>query len=39
MDKRVRYREQAKAQFQGFMQAFVFNCKRLIAIQAPPLFA
>jgi len=39
MDKRVRYRGQAKAQFQGFMQAFAFNCKRLIAINAPPLFA
>jgi IS5 family transposase len=39
MDKKVRYRSQAKAQFQGFMQALAFNCKRLIAIHAPPLFA
>lgn len=39
MDKKVRYRGQAKAQFQGFMQALTFNFKRLIAINAPPLFA
>ena len=39
MGKKVRYRGQAKAQFQGFMQALSFNCKRLIAINAPPLFA
>lgn len=38
MDKKVRYKGQAKAQFQGFMQAIAFNCKRLIAINAPPLF-
>lgn len=38
MDKKVRYRGQAKAQFQGFMQAIVFNFKRLIAIHSPPLF-
>lgn len=38
MDKKVRYRGQAKAQFQGFMQALAFNCKRLLAIHAPPLF-
>jgi transposase, IS5 family len=38
MDKRVRYRGQAKVQFQAFIQAFVFNCKRLITLNAPPLF-
>ena len=38
MDKKVRYRGQAKAQFQGFMQAITFNFKRLIAIHSPPLF-
>ena len=38
MDKKVRYRGQAKAQFQGFMQALTFNFKRLLAIHAPPLF-
>jgi len=38
-DKKVRYRGQAKAQFQGFMQDLAFNFKRLIAINAPPLFA
>ena len=39
MDKKVRYQGQAKAQFQGFMQALAFNFKRLIAINAPPIFA
>lgn len=39
MGKKVRYRGQEKAQFQGFMQALAFNFKRLIAIHAPPLFA
>lgn len=38
MDKKVRYRGQAKAQFQGFMQVLTFNFKRLLAIHAPPLF-
>lgn len=38
MDKKVRYRGQEKAQFQGFMQALVFNFKRLIALHSPPLF-
>lgn len=35
--KRTRYRGVRKTQFQAFMQAFAFNCKRLIAIQAKPL--
>jgi IS5 family transposase len=39
MDKRVRYRGLAKAQFQCTMQALTFNFKRLIAIHSPPLFA
>ena len=39
MDKRVRYRGIAKVQFQCTMQALAFNFKRLITINAPPLFA
>lgn len=39
MDKKVRYRGIAKVQFQAFMQAIAFNFKRLITINAPPLFA
>lgn len=38
MDKKVRYRGQAKVQLQAFMQAFAFNFKRLITLNAPPLF-
>ena len=30
MDKKVRYKGTAKAQFQGFVQAMVFNFKKLI---------
>jgi transposase, IS5 family len=36
-EKRARYRGLAKCQFQAFMQAFAHNCKRLLAIDAPPL--
>jgi len=36
-EKRARYRSVAKCQFQAFMQAFVHNLKRLLAIGAPPL--
>lgn len=35
--KRVRYVGIAKNQFSAFMQATVFNIKRLISLQAPPL--
>jgi IS5 family transposase len=35
--KRARYRGLVKCQFQAFMQAFAHNCKRLLAIDAPPL--
>jgi IS5 family transposase len=37
-EKRARYRGQAKVQFQFFMDAIVHNVKRLITINAPPLF-
>ena len=37
VNKKVRYRGLAKAQFQGFMQALAFNLKRLIKVGAPPL--
>ncbi len=39
MDKHVRYCGLAKVQFQAFMQSLVHNFKRLIAIDAPPIFA
>jgi IS5 family transposase len=38
MNKRVRYRGIAKVQFQATMQALVHNLKRLIVINAPPIF-
>lgn len=38
MDKKVRYKSIAKAQFQGFMQAIVFNLKKLISLDSPPIF-
>lgn len=38
MDKRVRYYGLAKVQFQAFMQSLAHNFKRLIAIDAPPIF-
>lgn len=37
-EKRARYRGHAKVQFQFFMDAIVHNVKRLVAINAPPLF-
>jgi IS5 family transposase len=36
-EKRARYQSLAKCQFQGFMEAFTHNLKRLVVIQAPPL--
>ena len=38
-EKRARYRGIAKVQMQAFLEAIVFNVKRLIAIDSPPLFA
>jgi transposase, IS5 family len=38
-EKRTRYRGLAKVQFQLFMDAIVWNTKRLIKINAPPLFS
>lgn len=37
--KRSRYRGIEKNQFQGLIEALVFNFKRLISINAPPIFA
>ena len=37
-EKRARTRGLAKVQFQLFMDAIVHNVKRLIQINAPPLF-
>ena len=37
-NKKARYRGLAKVQMQAFMNAIVFNVKRLIVINAPPLF-
>lgn len=39
MSKRARYRGLAKVQMQAFLEAIVFNVKRLIVIGSPPLFA
>lgn len=39
MDRRTRYRGLAKVQMQAFLEAIVFNIKRLIVIKSPPLFA
>jgi IS5 family transposase len=36
---RARYRGTAKVQLQALLEAMVFNVKRLLAINAPPLFA
>jgi IS5 family transposase len=36
---RARYRGIMKVQLQAFMEAIVFNVKRLLVINAPPLFA
>jgi transposase, IS5 family len=38
-EKRARYRGTAKVQMQAFLEAIVFNVKRLVAINAPPLYA
>jgi IS5 family transposase len=38
-ERRARYRGTAKVQMQAFLEAIVFNVKRLISINAPPLFA
>jgi IS5 family transposase len=38
-ERRARYRGLAKVQFQLFMDALVWNVKRLIQINPPPLFA
>ncbi|MBF0523425.1 MAG: transposase [Candidatus Omnitrophica bacterium] len=38
-EKRARYRGTAKVQLQAFLEAIVFNVKRLVAINAPPLYA
>ena len=37
-EKRARYRGHSKVQFQFFMDAIVHNIKRLVMINAPPLF-
>ncbi len=39
IEKRARYRGSAKVQLQAFMEAIVFNIKRLVVIGSPPLFA
>jgi len=38
MEKRARYRGLAKVQMQAFMEAIVFNVKRLVQLNAPPLY-
>ena len=38
-EHRARYRGKAKIQMQVFLEAMVFNVKRLVVINAPPLFA
>lgn len=38
-ERRARYRGLAKIQFQLFMNAMVWNVKRLVQINSPPLFA
>ena len=37
-DRRTRYRGIAKVQMQAFMEAIVYNVKRLLVIGSPPLF-
>lgn len=39
LSSRTRYMGLAKTQMQAFLEAFIFNVKRLIVIHAPPLFA
>lgn len=36
--RKARYRGLAKVQLQTYLEAIVFNCKRLIMINSPPLF-
>ncbi|MFC2140371.1 IS5 family transposase [Candidatus Auribacterota bacterium] len=38
-EKRARYQGIAKMQLQAFMEAIVFNAKRLVTLNSPPLFA
>jgi IS5 family transposase len=38
-EHRTRYRGKAKIQMQVFLEAMVFNIKRLVVINSPPLFA
>jgi IS5 family transposase len=38
-ESRARYRGLMKVQLQAFMEAIVFNVKRLLVINSPPLFA
>ncbi|MCK4994495.1 MAG: transposase [Candidatus Omnitrophica bacterium] len=38
-DRRTIYRGTAKVQMQVFLEAIVHNVKRLLVIEAPPLFA
>ena len=38
-ETRARYRGLVKMQMQAFMEAIAFNVKRLVVINAPPLFA
>jgi IS5 family transposase len=38
-ETRARYRGIMKVQMQAFLEAIVFNVKRLLVINAPPLFA
>jgi transposase, IS5 family len=37
-EKRARYRGLAKVQMQAFLEAMVFNVKRLVNLHAPPLY-
>lgn len=37
--RRARYRKTAKVQMQAFLEAIIFNVKRLLVLNAPPLFA
>lgn len=37
--RRSRYRGHAKNQLQGFMESIVFNIKRLVVLQTPPILA
>jgi len=39
MSKRTRYRGLVKVRLQVFLEAIVFNIKRLIVLNSPPLFA